>query len=402
MTDLREKIARAIVEDGYNPATAPGITDAALAVLPDAGALVEALERRDAKASECPINRPRCVSKPDENCPRCFAKRNDVCFVKHDADYRFVSEVRAALAARDATNDRRPEGQGEPVEAPEDVKAAIHASMSKDFDRRCEPEKAINFGLAVDAEDGGYPEPQAEPATSFQTRVDAWMDVCFGQVIKADAQERCDRFIEEALEFVQAAGYSAERAHALVDYTFGRPQGEINQEAGGVMVTLAAMCNTLGVDIDAAAETELARIWTKVEQIRAKQAAKPTGSALPVAKPQTEPAADEVDTACNAFCDVFSHGNAPTVDDMPDPEIYRNAMRAALSALQAKRDERVIAWLRDPKRREFVPMPETPKDGFWTTDDYGELEWVPPQLMMKRLPTVRDYADAIERGEHLK
>lgn len=73
---------------------------------------------------------------------------------------------------------------------------------------------------------------------TYQKRVDAWMDVCFGSVIKADVVERCDRFIEEALEFVQAAGYSAERAHALVDYTFGRPQGEINQEVGGVMVTL--------------------------------------------------------------------------------------------------------------------------------------------------------------------
>jgi hypothetical protein len=32
-----------------------------------------------------------------------------------------------------------------------------------------------------------------------------------------------------------------------------------------------------------AGETELSRIWTKVEAIRAKQAAKPTGSALPIA-----------------------------------------------------------------------------------------------------------------------
>jgi hypothetical protein len=118
---------------------------------------------------------------------------------------------------------------------------------------------------------------------AFQSGVDAWMDVCFGATIKADVQERCDRFIEEALEFVQAAGYSAERAHALVDYTFGRPVGEINQEVGGVMVTLAAMCNTIGVDIGSAAETELARVWTKVDVIRAKQAAKPTGSALPIA-----------------------------------------------------------------------------------------------------------------------
>ena len=117
----------------------------------------------------------------------------------------------------------------------------------------------------------------------FQRGVDAWMDACFGDEIKADVQERCDRFVEESLEFVQAAGYSAERAHALVDYTFGRPLGEINQEVGGVMVTLAAMCNTLRIDIGDAAETELARVWTKIDKIRAKQAGKPTGSALPIA-----------------------------------------------------------------------------------------------------------------------
>jgi NTP pyrophosphatase (non-canonical NTP hydrolase) len=119
--------------------------------------------------------------------------------------------------------------------------------------------------------------------SQFQAGVDAWMDACFGDEIKADVQERCDRFIEEALEFVQAAGYSADRAHALVDYTFGRPQGDINQEVGGVMVTLAAMSNTLGVDIGACAEAELARVWSKIAAIRAKQAAKPTGSALPIA-----------------------------------------------------------------------------------------------------------------------
>lgn len=118
---------------------------------------------------------------------------------------------------------------------------------------------------------------------SFQQRVQPWMMACFGPEIAADKLERCDRFIEEALELVQAGGYTAERAHALVDYVFGRPQGDINQEVGGVMVTLAAHCLAHGVDMHQAAETELARIWTKVDQIRAKQAAKPKGSALPVA-----------------------------------------------------------------------------------------------------------------------
>ncbi|WP_415279264.1 hypothetical protein [Brucella sp. BZ] len=117
---------------------------------------------------------------------------------------------------------------------------------------------------------------------SFQGRVKPWMLACFGEEISNDKLERCDRFIEEALELVQAIGYSPDRAHALVDYVFNREIGEPHQEVGGVMVTLAALCLAAGLDMAQAGEDELARIWTKVEKIRAKQAAKPTGSALPI------------------------------------------------------------------------------------------------------------------------
>lgn len=155
------------------------------------------------------------------------------------------------------------------------------------------------------------PEPatQQPRAENFQAGVDKWMDACFGDAIKADQLERADRFCEEALELCQTMpGFNKARAHALVDYVFDRPQGEINQEVGGVMVTLAALCNTTGTDIAEAAATELARVWTKVEAIRAKQAAKPTGSALPVATQQ--PRADVVEAlreAVNA-AEVFVDG----------------------------------------------------------------------------------------------
>lgn len=123
-----------------------------------------------------------------------------------------------------------------------------------------------------------------ERCETFQARVDQWMDACFGDAIKADQLERADRFIEEALELAQTMpGFGVERAHVLVDYVFGRPVGEAEQEVGGVTVTLAALCNAAGIDTNECAERELARVWTKVEAIRAKQAAKPTGSALPIA-----------------------------------------------------------------------------------------------------------------------
>lgn len=117
----------------------------------------------------------------------------------------------------------------------------------------------------------------------LQQRVHPWLMACFGPEISADKIERNHRFLEESLELVQALGCTASEAHQLVDYVFGRPVGDGSQEVGGVMITLAALCLANGFDMHASGETELARIWTKVDQIRAKQAAKPKHSPLPAA-----------------------------------------------------------------------------------------------------------------------
>lgn len=130
---------------------------------------------------------------------------------------------------------------------------------------------------------------QAQSA-DFQQRVQPWMMACFGPEISADRIERNHRFLEESLELVQSLGCTASEAHQLMDYVFGRPVGEPVQEAGGVMVTLAALCLASGLDMHACGETELARIWTKVGAIRAKQAAKPKHSPLPMQEPQTQDA----------------------------------------------------------------------------------------------------------------
>lgn len=100
-------------------------------------------------------------------------------------------------------------------------------------------------------------------------------------MIAGDREERNHRFLEEALELVQSLGCSASEAHQLVDYVYGRDVGDPPQEVGGVMVTLAALCLANDLDMHANGETELARIWTKVDAIRAKQAAKPKHSPLP-------------------------------------------------------------------------------------------------------------------------
>lgn len=121
----------------------------------------------------------------------------------------------------------------------------------------------------------------------YQDRVHSFMLACFGEAIAADGVERNHRFLEESLELVQALGCTASEAHQLVDYVFGRPIGEPHQEAGGVAVTFAALCNAHKIDMDIAGETELTRCWSKIDNIRAKQAAKPKHGPLP----ETVPAA---------------------------------------------------------------------------------------------------------------
>lgn len=150
----------------------------------------------------------------------------------------------------------------------------------------------------------------APVAGDFQARVQPWMMACFGREISADRQERNHRFIEEALELIQACGASASEAHQLVDYVFSRPIGEPVQEVGGVMVTLAALCLANGLDMHEAGELELARISEPVirEKIRAKQAAKPKHSPLPEAS--STPVAGEAQPV--AWREVDRNGHAMT------------------------------------------------------------------------------------------
>lgn len=173
------------------------------------------------------------------------------------------------------------------------------------------------------------PAPQAQDGQSFQARVQPWLMACFGPEISGDRVERGDRLLEEVFELLQSGGYDPARIVALRDYVWSRGVGEPSQEVGGVNVTLAAYCLAHGLDMHAAAEAELARVWTKVETIRAKQAAKPVGSALPQAwasAPQALAGEAEMitkyeavlayyqDQYCEGFCQDFPRGFITNAD----------------------------------------------------------------------------------------
>jgi hypothetical protein len=139
---------------------------------------------------------------------------------------------------------------------------------------------------------------------TFQGRVSDWMLACFGADISSDRVERGHRYLEESLELVQTCDVTREEAHQLVDYVFDRPVGDRVQETGSALTTLAALCHATGIDMASAGETELARIWTLVEKIRAKQAAKPKGSAIPIPMPPRAPGPTQAQTdALQALAD---------------------------------------------------------------------------------------------------
>ena len=115
---------------------------------------------------------------------------------------------------------------------------------------------------------------------TWQQRVQPWLIACFGEEIASDVVERNHRFLEESLELVQACGCTADEAHQLVDYVYGRPMGEKEQEVGGVMTTLASLCLAQDMNLQECADTELERVWGKIDQIRKKQATKPKNSPL--------------------------------------------------------------------------------------------------------------------------
>jgi len=102
----------------------------------------------------------------------------------------------------------------------------------------------------------------------FQVRVATWMQETFGPEVSADYTERGFRFGEEAIELLQANGTTKEDVLKLVDYVYSRPVGELSQEVGGTMVTLAALCEARGLNLAALANDE----QTRVEQpaVRAK------------------------------------------------------------------------------------------------------------------------------------
>jgi hypothetical protein len=96
-----------------------------------------------------------------------------------------------------------------------------------------------------------------------QATVGRWCAAAFGKDHASSLPQRGIRLLEEAIEAYQATGAPAEKAHALVDYIFARPAGELPQELGGVGVTLLALAEAAGLSSDQEEAREVARVLAK-------------------------------------------------------------------------------------------------------------------------------------------
>ncbi len=102
----------------------------------------------------------------------------------------------------------------------------------------------------------------------FQTRIESWMRGVFGDASHDDQRERTLRFLEEAIELAQAVGLTESDVGVVTDYVYNRPVGQPAQEVGGVMITLAALCEKTQINLEAAAITEFHRIDTDDTRVK--------------------------------------------------------------------------------------------------------------------------------------
>lgn len=86
-----------------------------------------------------------------------------------------------------------------------------------------------------------------------------WVHDAFGEK-STRPPERIRRFLEEALELVQAEDITKEEVIRFVDFIWDRPKGEPLQEVGGVMLTLRAYCVSRWYSVAALERLEWARV----------------------------------------------------------------------------------------------------------------------------------------------
>lgn len=98
-----------------------------------------------------------------------------------------------------------------------------------------------------------------------------WARRCFGVDHVSNHKVRGIRALEEMVELNQALGVPIELARKTLETVYSRPVGEIGQEIGGVMLTVAVLCDSMDRDPEHMFECELLRVLKKSPEHFAKR-----------------------------------------------------------------------------------------------------------------------------------
>lgn len=150
-----------------------------------------------------------------------------------------------------------------------------YLDQSRDGDPRNRPHLVRDAYLAALKSNAEEIEGLRANHQPLQARASTWATAAFGLDDVMNKKLRALRFIEEAIELVQAADLSLEDVNATALMVYRKPVGETKQEVGGVLVTLAVFCHAHGIQMMRAGMIELERCWQKIDQIRTKNSNKP-------------------------------------------------------------------------------------------------------------------------------
>jgi hypothetical protein len=117
-------------------------------------------------------------------------------------------------------------------------------------------------------------QEQREPKT-WQQIIGEWVVRCFGSASFKSVSERARRVLEEAIELAQASGVPLNDALYLTRYVYNRPVGEIPQELAGLSLTMLALAESHGLDLDEIQKAEIDRVLSlPVEHFKKRLAVK--------------------------------------------------------------------------------------------------------------------------------
>lgn len=106
---------------------------------------------------------------------------------------------------------------------------------------------------------------------SAQDEVTSWAIKVFGARLVYDKRHRSLRFLEEALELVQACGLDKIDALKVMSQVYAKPAEKvIAKEVAGSFTTLMALSSCLSIDFEGAYEDEMSYRHNNVELIRKK------------------------------------------------------------------------------------------------------------------------------------